>query len=85
MEDRVKLILEMIPKESKQIDSVKQSRQEIYYKLGSIYKDQFDEPQLSNDIFYNLLNFNLDNLYNIYGSLFATWNRLVRMAFYKNL
>ena len=60
MEDRVKVILEMIPKESKQIDSVKQSRQEIYYKLGSIYKDQFDEPQLSNDIFYNLLNFNLD-------------------------
>ena len=60
MEERVKLILETIPKESEQIDSVKQSRQEIYYKLGSIYKDQFDEPQLSNDIFYNLLNFNSD-------------------------
>ena len=60
MEDRVKVILETIPKESKQIDSVKQSRQEIYYKLGSIYKDQFDEPQLSNVIFYDLLNFNTD-------------------------
>ena len=60
MEDRVKVILETIPKASKQIDSVKQLRQEIYYKLGSIYKDQFDEPQLSNDIFYDLLNFNLD-------------------------
>ena len=58
MEDRVKLILETIPKESEKIDSVKQSRQEIYYKLGSIYKDQFDEPQLSNVIFYDLLNFN---------------------------
>ena len=60
MEDRVKVILETIPKEPKQIDSVKQSRQEIYYKLGSIYKDQFDEPQLSNVIFYDLLNFNSD-------------------------
>ena len=60
MEDRVKLILETIPKESEKIDSVKQSRQEIYYKLGSIYKDQFDEPQLSNVIFYDLLNFNTD-------------------------
>ena len=61
IEDRVKVILETIPKESKQVDSVKQSRQEIYYKLGSIYKDQFDEPQLSNVIFYDLLNFNSDN------------------------
>ncbi len=60
MEDRVKVILESIPKEPKQIDSIKQSRQEIYYKLGSIYKDQFDEPQLSNVIFYDLLNFNSD-------------------------
>ena len=60
MEDRVKVILETIPKESKQIDSAKQSRQEIYYKLGSIYKDQFDEPQLSNVIFYDLLSFNSD-------------------------
>ena len=60
MEDRVKVILETIPKESEQIDSVKQSRQEIYYKLGSIYKDQFDEPQLSNVVFYDLLSFNTD-------------------------
>ena len=28
--------------------------------MGSIYKDQFDEPQLSNVIFYDLLNFNTD-------------------------
>ena len=38
MQDRVKVILETIPKESKQIDSVKQSRQEIYYKLGESIK-----------------------------------------------
>ena len=57
MEDRVKVILETIPKESEQIDSVKQSRQEIYYKLGSIYQDQFDAPQLSNVVFYDFSNF----------------------------
>ena len=60
MEERIKVILETIPKESKQIDSIKKSRQEVYYKLGSIYKDQFDEPQLSNVIFYDLLTFNSD-------------------------
>ena len=58
MEERIKVILETTPKESKQTDSIKKSRQEIYYKLGSIYKDQFDEPQLSNIIFYDLLTFN---------------------------
>ena len=57
---KIKVILETIPKESKQIDSIKKSRQEVYYKLGSIYKDQFDEPQLSNVIFYDLLTFNSD-------------------------
>jgi hypothetical protein len=60
VEERIKVILETIPKESKQIDSIKKSRQEVYYKLGSIYKDQFDEPQLSNVIFYELLTFNSD-------------------------
>ena len=60
MEEQIKAILETIPKESQQIDSIKKSRQEVYYKLGSIYKDQFDEPQLSNVIFYDLLTFNSD-------------------------
>tara|TARA_S200000501_G_scaffold216230_2_gene202946 strand:+ start:23911 stop:26403 length:2493 start_codon:yes stop_codon:yes gene_type:complete len=60
IEDRVKAILETIPKELKQIDSIKKSREEVYYKLGSIYKDQFEEPELSNVIFYDLLTFNSD-------------------------
>ena len=58
VEDRVKVILETIPKDSKQIDSIKKLREEVYYKLGSIYKDQLEEPQLSNVVFYDLLTFN---------------------------
>jgi tetratricopeptide (TPR) repeat protein len=69
--------LENIPSDLSKIDSIKQERNNAYYKLGVIYKEQFKEPVLAIDKLENLLSFNPDenlevpakyHLYKIYSS-----------------
>ncbi len=69
--------LENIPSDLSKIDSIKQERNNAYYKLGVIYKEQFKEPVLAIDKLENLLSFNPDenlevpakyHLYKIYFS-----------------
>ena len=38
------------------IDSLKDIRNNSYYKLGAIYRDQFKEYEMSNELFYELIN-----------------------------
>ena len=47
--------LEQIPSAASKIDSLKQERNNAYYKLGVIYKEQFNEFDLAIDKFENLL------------------------------
>lgn len=47
--------LERIPSEKPKIDSLKQQRNNAYYKLGVIYKEQFNEFDLAIDKLENLL------------------------------
>ncbi|UMB59787.1 tetratricopeptide repeat protein [Lutibacter sp. A80] len=49
--------LERIPSEKPVIDSLKQERNNAYYKLGVIYKEQFNEYDLAIDKLENLLLF----------------------------
>lgn len=50
--------LESIPNELSKIDSIKQERNNAYYKLGVIYKEQFKEPVLAIDKLERLLVYN---------------------------
>ena len=50
--------ISLIPKDSIKIDSIRNIRNDAYFRLGSIYKDQFQEYQISNDKLYNLLESN---------------------------
>ena len=47
--------IKLIPKDSTQIDSINNVRNDAYFRLGSIYKDQFDEHQISNTKLFILL------------------------------
>ncbi len=47
-----------IPTEKKALDSIITLRNDAYYKLGIIYKEQFQEYQLAADKLENLLSFN---------------------------
>ena len=52
--------LERIPTEEKVIDSIKSVRNDAYYNLGLIYKEQFRVQELATDRFEKLLTFSLD-------------------------
>tara|TARA_B100000900_G_scaffold251847_1_gene214611 strand:+ start:366 stop:2858 length:2493 start_codon:yes stop_codon:yes gene_type:complete len=53
----------LIPSEITEIDSLNNRRNDAYFRLGSIYKDQFEEFQISNNKFFNLLESNpADNM-----------------------
>ena len=69
--------LENIPSDESKIDSLKLDRNNAYYKLGVIYKEQFNEYDLAIDKFEDLLLLNPDeklevptkyHLYKIYES-----------------
>jgi len=45
----------LIPNDPILIDSINKRRNDAYFRLGSIYKDQFDEYQISNDKLFSLL------------------------------
>ena len=45
----------LIPKDTIQIDSLRNLRNDAYFRLGSIYKDQFQEYEISNNRLYDLL------------------------------
>ena len=45
----------LIPNDPILIDSLNKRRNDAYFRLGSIYKDQFDEYQISNNKFFGLL------------------------------
>ena len=45
----------LIPKKKTVIDSLNKKRNDAYFRLGSIYKDQFEEFHISNDKFFELL------------------------------
>ncbi len=47
--------IELIPKNERSIDSINQLRNDAYFRLGSIYKDQFEEYQISNNKLFSLL------------------------------
>tara|TARA_B100001287_G_scaffold62496_2_gene50608 strand:- start:28850 stop:31306 length:2457 start_codon:yes stop_codon:yes gene_type:complete len=47
--------LKLIPGDSIQIDSINNIRNDAYFRLGSIYKDQFEEYQISNTKLFALL------------------------------
>jgi len=48
----------LIPKDQFIIDSLKEKRNDAYFRLGSIYKDQFEEFQISNFKLFELLQSN---------------------------
>ena len=53
----------LIPKDKITIDSLNQKRNDAYFRLGSIYKDQFEEFQISNAKLFELLQSNpVENL-----------------------
>ena len=53
----------LIPKDKITIDSLNQKRNDAYFRLGSIYKDQFEEFQISNAKLFKLLQSNpVENL-----------------------
>ena len=69
--------LDNIPTEKAKIDTLKNDRNNAYYKLGLIYKEQFKELDLSMSKLEKLLNFNPDaelllpakyHLYKIYST-----------------
>lgn len=70
--------LNLIPKEQSKIDSLKLERNNAYYKLGLIYKEQFNELDLATNRLEDLLEFKPDvsieapakyQLYKIYKEL----------------
>ena len=53
----------LIPNDKISIDSLNQKRNDAYFRLGSIYKDQFEEFQISNANLFELLQSNpVENL-----------------------
>ena len=69
--------LDKIPTNTQTIDSLKTDRDNAYYKLGLIYKEQFNETELAKEKLEKLLTFNPDvsfslpakyHLYKIYNA-----------------
>ncbi len=50
--------ISLIPNDPKVIDSLNNTRNDTYYRLGAIYKDQFEEYEISNFNFFSLLDNN---------------------------
>ena len=50
--------ISLIPKDPKVIDSLNNTRNDTYFRLGAIYKDQFEEYEISNFNFFALLDNN---------------------------
>tara|TARA_Y100000991_G_scaffold209432_1_gene189547 strand:+ start:46296 stop:48761 length:2466 start_codon:yes stop_codon:yes gene_type:complete len=84
-----KYYMSLIPKDSIVIDSIRQRRNDAYFRLGAIYKDQFDEYSISNKKLFSLLESNpLDNLippskYFIYKN-FLQLDSLKKAEYFKN-
>ena len=53
--------INLIPKDINLIDSIRRKRNDAYFRLGAIYKDQFEEHEISNRKLYNLLESNPDS------------------------
>ena len=53
--------INLIPKDINLIDSIRRKRNDAYFRLGAIYKDQFEEYEISNRKLYNLLESNPDS------------------------
>jgi len=47
--------ISLIPNDPIMIDSINNRRNDAYFRLGAIYKDQFDEYQISNEKLFGLL------------------------------
>ncbi len=70
--------IDRIPSEKSKIDSISTMRNEAYYQLGLIYKEQFNENKIATERFEKLLTFSPSekyilptkyHLYNIYSEL----------------
>ncbi len=83
--------LGLIPSEITEIDSLNKRKNDAYFRLGSIYKDQFEEFQISNNKFFKLLeNDPVDNLippskYFIYKNYLSIGNSLKAEEFKEDI
>ena len=83
--------LGLIPSETTEIDSLNKRKNDAYFRLGSIYKDQFEEYQISNNKFFKLLeNDPVDNLippskYFIYKNYLSIGNSLKAEEFKEDI
>ena len=83
--------LGLIPSETTEIDSLNKRKNDAYFRLGSIYKDQFEEFQISNNKFFKLLeNDPVDNLippskYFIYKNYLSIGNSLKAEEFKEDI
>ena len=83
--------LGLIPGETTEIDSLNKRKNDAYFRLGSIYKDQFEEFQISNNKFFKLLeNDPVDNLippskYFIYKNYLSIGNSLKAEEFKEDI
>ena len=83
--------LGLIPTETTEIDSLNKRKNDAYFRLGSIYKDQFEEFQISNNKFFKLLeNDPVDNLippskYFIYKNYLSIGNSLKAEEFKEDI
>ena len=83
--------LGLIPSETAEIDSLNKRKNDAYFRLGSIYKDQFEEFQISNNKFFKLLeNDPVDNLippskYFIYKNYLSIGNSLKAEEFKEDI
>lgn len=84
----IETYLKLIPTSEVEIDSIKTLRNNAYYKLGIVYKDQFNEPKLAIKRFEKLLTYNPPtdlalptkyHLYKAYSTIDAN-----KSAIYKN-
>lgn len=80
--------LNKIPTSKKQIDSIKEVRNNAYYKLGLIYKEQFKEYELAANKLEKLLTFNPSKAIELPAKfhLFKIYEKLnsKKADFYKN-
>ncbi len=83
--------LGLIPSDTAEIDSLNKRKNDAYFRLGSIYKDQFEEFQISNNKFFKLLeNDPVDNLippskYFIYKNYLSIGNSLKAEEFKEDI
>ena len=83
--------LGLIPSDTAEIDSLNKRKNDAYFRLGSIYKDQFEEFQISNNKFFKLLeNDPVDNLippskYFVYKNYLSIGNSLKAEEFKEDI